>query len=490
MSNVVFWRQVFLGASLFLCDGYPIIAAEVGDLTPNVGTRSLQQDGRRVICTISDKAGPIVGANVLVKGTTIGNISDMDGRVILDGVPSNAILVVSYIGYVSQEIPLKSSQTNVRIQLVEDTQALDEVVVVGYGTQSKKDITGSVAVVSTDAIHETPVATFAEALQGKASGVYISNSGGPSGETTIRIRGVGSLNSSDPLIVVDGVSGVDISSVNPNDIESMQVLKDASATAIYGAQGANGVIIITTKQGTRADRVRVSYNGYFGVPKMANSGYDLLNGWESMEFEELGQQNLYNYRGLATSHPQFGQIAATGGKGISMPYAIKPAGYSEQQIIDMYGSVEAWEKSYVDDGSSSWARSAYYQMLADGYSDAEARKGTNWYDEIVQTGKIQDHQISLVGGGEKATYSVSLGYTNREGTIQNSYFKRYSLRTNTTYNPNKYFTMGQNTNLAAMETGGESGRQGDANTFAKTYTMNSWDPWHLMRAVIFPPCIR
>ena len=476
MSNVVFWRQVFLGASLFLCGGYPIIAAEVGDLTPNVGTRSLQQDGRRVICTISDKAGPIVGANVLVKGTTIGNISDMDGRVILDGVPSNAILVVSYIGYVSQEIPLKSSQTNVRIQLVEDTQALDEVVVVGYGTQSKKDITGSVAVVSTDAIHETPVATFAEALQGKASGVYISNSGGPSGETTIRIRGVGSLNSSDPLIVVDGVSGVDISSVNPNDIESMQVLKDASATAIYGAQGANGVIIITTKQGTRADRVRVSYNGYFGVAKMANSGYDLLNGWESMEFEELGQQNLYNYRGLATSHPQFGQIAATGGKGISMPYAIKPAGYSEQQIIDMYGSVEAWEKSYVDDGSSSWARSAYYQMLADGYSDAEARKGTNWYDEIVQTGKIQDHQISLVGGGEKATYSVSLGYTNREGTIQNSYFKRYSLRTNTTYNPNKYFTMGQNTNLAAMETGGESGRQGDANTFAKTYTMNSWVP--------------
>ena len=475
MSNVVFWRQVFLGASLFLCGGYPIIAAEVGDLTPNVGTRSLQQDGRRVICAISDKAGPIVGANVLVKGTTIGNISDMDGRVILDGVPSNAILVVSYIGYVSQEIPLKSSQTNVRIQLVEDTQALDEVVVVGYGTQSKKDITGSVAVVSTDAIHETPVATFAEALQGKASGVYISNSGGPSGETTIRIRGVGSLNSSDPLIVVDGVSGVDISSVNPNDIESMQVLKDASATAIYGAQGANGVIIITTKQGTRADRVRVSYNGYFGVAKMANSGYD-LNGWESMEFEELGQQNLYNYRGLATSHPQFGQIAATGGKGISMPYAIKPAGYSEQQIIDMYGSVEAWEKSYVDDGSSSWARSAYYQMLADGYSDAEARKGTNWYDEIVQTGKIQDHQISLVGGGEKATYSVSLGYTNREGTIQNSYFKRYSLRTNTTYNPNKYFTMGQNTNLAAMETGGESGRQGDANTFAKTYTMNSWVP--------------
>ena len=299
MSNVVFWRQVFLGASLFLCGGYPIIAAEVGDLTPNVGTRSLQQDGRRVICAISDKAGPIVGANVLVKGTTIGNISDMDGRVILEGVPSNAILVVSYIGYVSQEIPLKSSQTNVRIQLVEDTQALDEVVVVGYGTQSKKDITGSVAVVATDELKETPVSNFAEALQGKAAGVFVQAGGGPLGETTIRIRGVGSVNGSDPLIIVDGVQGVDIDAVNANDIESMQILKDAAASAIYGAKGANGVIVITT--------IQVSYNGYFGVAKMANDGYGLLNAWEAMEFQEEGQRNLFNYRGGQTvNHAQFG----------------------------------------------------------------------------------------------------------------------------------------------------------------------------------------
>ena len=476
MNNVVFFRQAFVGASLLLYGLCPAMAMEGEELLPSTGISGVQQQGRRVTCVISDKGGPIIGANVLVKGTNNGNISDMDGRVILENVPNNAILVVSYIGYVTQEIPLKNSQSNIKVKLVEDTQNLDEVVVVGYGTQAKKDITGSVAVVSSEAIHEQPVSTFAEALQGKASGVYISNSGGPSGETTIRIRGVGSLSSSDPLIVVDGVSDVDISSVNPNDIESMQVLKDASATAIYGAQGANGVIIITTKQGTRADRVKVSYNGYFGFSKMANKGYDLLNGWEAMEFEQLGQQNLYKYRGQATSHPQFGQITESGGNGISMPYAIKPAGYSQQQIIDMYGSIEAWEKSYVDDGNSSWSRSAYYQMLADGYSEEEAMAGTNWYDEVVQNGKIQDHQISLIGGGEKATYSVSLGYANREGTLKNSFFKRYSMRANTTYNPNKYFTMGQNTNLAAMETGGEAGRQGDDNTFAKTYTMNSWVP--------------
>ena len=324
------------------------MATEVGDLTPDVRGNALQQDGRRVTCVISDKAGPIVGANVLVKGTTIGNISDMDGRVILDGVPDNAILVVSYIGYVTQEISLKNSQNNIKVKLAEDTQALDEVVVVGYGTQAKKDITGSVAVVSTEELKETPVATFSEALQGKASGVYISNSGGPSGETTIRIRGVGSLNGSDPLIVVDGVSNVDIDAVNPNDIESLQVLKDASATAIYGAQGANGVIIITTKQGTKSGRVRVSYDGYFGVAKMANSGYDLLNGWEAMEWQAQGMRNVRDYRGQTpTAHPQFGSLNDK--DELTMPYAIKPAGLSKDQVISQFGSIDAWVASYKPD---------------------------------------------------------------------------------------------------------------------------------------------
>ena len=193
MRNVVLWKQVFLGASLFLCGTSPVMATEVGDLVPDVRGNALQQDGRRVTCTISDKAGPIVGANVLIKGTTIGNISDMDGRAIIDNVPANAVLVVSYIGYVTQEVHLKDNQTSIKITLVEDSQALDEVVVTGYSTQAKKDITGSVAVVSTDDLKETPVSNFAEALQGKAAGVFVQAGGGPLGETTIRIRGVGSV---------------------------------------------------------------------------------------------------------------------------------------------------------------------------------------------------------------------------------------------------------------------------------------------------------
>lgn len=473
MSNVVFWKQMFLGASLFLSGASPIAAVEAGHLPTDIGLIS-QQDGQKVTFVVSDNTGPIVGANVVVKGTTIGSISDLDGRVVIDDVPANAIIVVSYIGYVSQEIPLKSGQTSIKVKLAEDSQALDEIAVTGYSTQAKKDITGSVAVVSADKLKETPVANFAEALQGKAAGVYVSAGGGPMGETTIRIRGVGSVNGSDPLIIVDGVSGVDIDAVNPNDIESMQILKDAAASAIYGAKGANGVIIVTTKQGSKEEKVQVSYNAYFGVAKMANDGFNLLNGWEAMEFQAEGLRNLRDYRGIEGSHPQFGKLDAQGN--LHMPYAIKPAGLSEDQIKSQFGSIEAWERSYKDDGTNSWSRSAYHQMLKDGYSEAEAKEGTDWYKEATQTGKLQNHEVSVVGGGKKASYSISLGYLNREGTIKESFFRRYSLRANTNFRVNKYFNIGQNTNISLLENSGERGRQGDDNTFGKTYSIQPWVP--------------
>lgn len=477
MRNVVIWKQVFVGASLLLYAGSPLMAApEVGPTLSNVGA-SIQQEGRRVVVTVSDKTGPVIGANVVIKGTTIGNITDMDGRAIIENVPANAVISVSYIGYNTMEVALKSNQSDVKVKLVEDTQALDEVVVTGYSTQAKKDITGSVAVVKTDELKETPVSNFAEALQGKAAGVFVQAGGGPLGETTIRIRGVGSVNGSDPLIIVDGVQGVDIDAVNPNDIESMQILKDAAASAIYGAKGANGVIVITTKQGKRDDQVKVSYNGYVGAAVMANDGYDLLNGWEAMEFQEEGQRNLFNYRGgQTTTHAQFGSIGPDGKGHLTMPYAINPAGLSKEQVIAQFGSIEAWEAAYKDDGKNTWSRSAYYQMLEDGYSEEEARKGTDWLDLVKQTGMVQDHQVSVTGGGQKATYAVGLGYTNREGTIKESWFRRYSLRANTNFYVNKWFNIGQNTNLAIIENSGERGRQGDDNTFGKSYSIQPWVP--------------
>lgn len=424
---------------------------------------------------VDESNDPVIGASIQVKGTSQGTVTDTDGNFMLTVPAGSNTLVVSYVGMITQEVAVSS---NVQVVLIEDMEILEEVVVIGYGTQAKKDITGSVAVVSAEQLTDTPVATFAEALQGKASGVYISTTGAPGADTTIRIRGVGSLNGSDPLIVVDGVSNVSIDAVNPNDIESLQVLKDASATAIYGAQGANGVIIITTRQGTKSGRVRVSYDGYAGWAKMANSGFDILNAWEAMEFQAQGLVNLRDVRNVTTglSHTQFGSLDAN--DQLTMPYAIKPSGLSKEQVIAQFGSIEAWVASYKDDGAKSWSRSAYYQMLEDGYSEEEARKGTDWYDLIVQTGFVQDHQISVLGGGDKGTYSMSVGYTTREGTVKSSYFDRYSLRANTTFMPNKYFTIGQNTNLAAMEFGGERGIQGDSYVFAQTYTIQPWVPVH------------
>lgn len=474
MINVDSCRRIFAGIFVVLLSMGHVLAAGDRRVPSGVVMDGMQQS-RTVTCVITDDMGPVAGANVMIKGTSTGNISDMEGQAILENVPENAVLVVSFIGYITQEIPVRN-QTLIQVKLVEDSQALDEVVVVGYGTQAKKDITGSVAVVSAEALAETPVSTFAEALQGKAAGVYVSSTGAPGAETTIRIRGVGSVNGSDPLVVVDGVSNVSIDAVNPNDIESLQVLKDASATAIYGAQGANGVIIITTKQGSKEGRVRVSYNGYVGVAKMANSGFDLLDAWEHMEFQATGLVNLRDVRGVTTSlsHTQFGSLDAN--DQLTMPYAIKPSGLSRDQVISQFGSIAAWEASYAGDGTNSWTRSAYYQMLEDGYSEEEARKGTNWYDLITQKGLVQQHQISVLGGGEKGVYSLSLGYHSREGTIKNSYFERYSLRSNATFNPTKYLTLGQNTNLAVMELGGERGWQTDYSAFAKTYTTQPWVP--------------
>lgn len=228
---------------------------------------SISQQAKKVTGTVTDAKGePLLGVNVVVKGTTNGTITDLDGKYSLEVEP-NSILVVSYIGYVSQQIPASGSVVNVTLK--EDTQNLDEVIVVGYGTQQKKDITGSVAVVDTKELLASSGSSAAQQLQGKAAGVYVGQSGSPGSATMVRIRGINSVNDNGPLYVIDGVStrNQNMSSLNPNDIESMQVLKDASAAAIYGAQAANGVILITTKKGTKSGQPKVTYDGYIGMQK-------------------------------------------------------------------------------------------------------------------------------------------------------------------------------------------------------------------------------
>ena len=477
MNDIKNWKRTFLcGASLLLIAASPAMASGV-DAMSTEGVAAVQQNGRTVTVTVNDAMGPVIGANVLVRGTTIGSITDMDGNAVIQGVPNGAVIVVSYIGYITQEIQLQNGQNSLQVTLREDAETLDEVVVVGYGTQAKKDITGSVAVVSRDAIAEQPVATFAEALQGRASGVFVSSSGAPGAGTTIRIRGVGSVNGSDPLIIVDGVQGVNVDSVNPNDIDSFQVLKDAAATAIYGARAANGVIIITTKQGNKEGKVRVSYSGYVSASTMSNDGFHMLGAWDYMKAVQQSQQNQVDILGVdinTVNHQQFGSIK---NGDLQMPYTIVPAGLSKDEAMARFGSYEGMVKDYQRDGAHSYALSAYYynkEIL--GKSEEEARKGTDWYDMIVRTGWSQNHELSVMGGGEKGQYSMSLAYQDRNGTVKGSNFERYSLRVNTSFNPTKHFTIGQNTNAALMMIRGERGGQADGNAFGSTYTMNAWVP--------------
>ena len=213
--------------------------------------------------------GPVTGANIVIKGTTNGTISDLDGKFTLENVPANAILQISYIGYLPQEITV-NNQSSYNIMLKEDNQSLDEVVVVGYGTVRKADLAGSVAVLDNKAFKDQPITQISDALQGRVSGVQVQSSGVPGGTVKIRVRGSGSINrSNDPLYVIDGIvreSG--LTGLNPEDIQSMQILKDASSTAIYGSRGANGVVLITTKTG-KANVRQIMFDAQIGVGTVA-----------------------------------------------------------------------------------------------------------------------------------------------------------------------------------------------------------------------------
>ena len=464
-----------------------IVLMPVSLQTVNSPSVVVQQQGRRITGTVIDDQGdPIIGANIIEEGTTNGVISDLDGKFALT-VPENATLQISFIGFITQEIPVRN-QSNITVTLRENLQTLEEVVVVGYGTQQRRNISGSITTVSSEELKEVPVATFAEALQGMAAGIYVMSTGAPGSPTTMRIRGVGSMSSrsASPLIIVDGVQGVDVDAINPNDIENFSILKDASATAIYGARGANGVILITTKQGSRdTGRVRITYDGYYGLSTMANSGYDVLDGWECMEFEALGMINKRDIRGYEPgSHPQFGTLNAN--DELTMPYSILPAGLSKDDIVRQFGSVDAWVAAYRPNATNAYARSAYYQMLEDGYSEAEARKGTDWYDMVVRTGYIQNHNLSLQGGnGEKGMYSLSLGVQRSEGTLVESFYDRYTLRANLVYNATKYLSIGSNISLAATSMGGDRGGGGEGTIYATTFEIHAWVPPYGLDGVHF-----
>lgn len=397
-------KTVFIGTSLFLGLAAPLWA---GIETEEAGFKNpaeIVQSDRKVTVVVNDQTGLIIGANVILKGTTIGSMTDLDGRAVLDAVPDQAVVVISYIGYVTKEVPLQKNQTLVTVALQEDSEVLDEVVVVGYGSVKKSDATGAIEVLKSADFNQGMVTSPESLFKGHIAGVQVtSTSGQPGANTNVRIRGVNSISaSSEPLYVIDGVpidnsrstlsvgndAGLNNLSINPlsmipaSDIESMTVLKDASATAIYGSRGANGVIIITTKGGK--DGIRsVSYSGSVGFAQVANK-IDVL---------DAGQYRRY-------------------------------------------------------------------------VPDATGKASTDWQDEIFRTAVVHEHNVTFTNGNKNTSYRASLSASGQDGIVIGTGMDRYSLRFNLThkmfedrliFNLNATNTYYKLDNVLEQQTGGANG---------------------------------
>ena len=361
------------------------------DLAPDT-----QQQGRTITGVVRDNVGPVIGANVVVKGTTNGVITDVNGQYSLSGVQSNDVLRVSFIGYITKEVNV-GNQTRLDILVEEDVSALEEVVVIGYGTVRKADVTGSVGSLRTKDVGNVVVANVENMIQGRIAGVDVTNySGLPGAGTSINIRGVGTINNSEPLYIVDGMPG-NINTVSQYDIESINILKDASATAIYGARAANGVVLITTKRGVRG-APKVTLNAYAGISQAA---------------KKLELLNADQYIDLVTEiSPSF-----FAGARRFLPVDQGGLGYSEQ-----------------------WART----------------DRTRIQDEIFRNAMQQEYNLNISGGAENSVYSVSGTYSDMDAITQGYNYTRFILTSNMEFTIRKYIKIGQNLSVTRTNRTGRS----------------------------------
>ena len=357
----------------------------------------------------------LIGATVLEKGTTNGTQADFDGNFSLEGVTSDGTLVVSYVGFKTVEISI-DGQSYISIALEIDSEELDEVVLIGYGSQKKSDLTGAVGSVKASQMMERPIATINQGLMGKVAGVQINTaSGRPGGRTKVRIRGISSINTgNDPLYVVDGVQlpqgdakqgqgNAAIDYINPADILSIEVLKDASSTAIYGARGANGVILVTTKKG-KSGETKITYNSeYFINTYGPNAIPDRLNSEQFQMVEQIAWENSEKF---------------------------DPAGWAAG--------------NYANQEPNLKRQGGFLGALADELFDAngKANYDTDWYEELLQYRVSQNHQLGFSGGNEKTVYNASVGLRDERGLLINSYMKRYSTRFNMESEVNSWLQIG------------------------------------------------
>ncbi|WP_317473300.1 SusC/RagA family TonB-linked outer membrane protein [Bacteroides hominis] len=405
------------GASLLLLCMSPQFA--VADSLKQDAVTVTQQHNVKASGIVTDEAGePLVGVSVLVKGTTLGSITDLKGRFSLD-VPEGSTFEISYIGYKTQIV--KAERTPMNIVLKEDTQKLDEVVVVGFGTQKKVNLTGAVSAVTGDDISKRPVANAAILLQGQIPGLRVNQGlGQPGGEgTSFRIRGQGTFSSagSDPLILINGVPG-SMTNLDPSVIESVSVLKDAASAAIYGARAANGVILVTTKQGVVGDKVSISYHGNIGLHTPTKLYDRITNSAEYMELANLAWKN-----------------SETGKQ------------YTQDQI------------------------NLYRNNVGD-----PQYPNFDWQDYMFRTAVVQTHNLSMAGSTEKTTYNVALNFVDQPGTMRGFKYRKYNATIDLTARITNFIKVGTYANLMYGET--EQPRQGQNDAFLSTLSQApTYMPW-------------
>ena len=377
-----------------LLSAFSVSGALAAPVTTGDASAMVVQQGKKVTGVVVDATGePVIGANVVVKGTTNGTITDFDGNYTIEGVSASDVLVFSYIGYLSQEITV-GNQAAINVTLSEDSQALEEVVVVGYGVMRKSDVTGSIGVAKGDELTKNQNFSALDNLRGKVSGVNIfSNSSQPGAYSNrVVIRGMATINaSSNPLYVVDGVVMENFDLVNPNDIESMEVLKDASAAAIYGARGANGVIMVTTKRGKKdGEGVQISYQGSVSASHIARK-MDTMTAQEWCDAFMIGLENENKYQG------------------------------------------KNWSLNRTD-----WFNDPDY------FTNGNPIYDTNWQDEATRTAVSHNHQLNIQQAGKNSSMGAFLNYTDQQGIVNNTYNKRINAKMTYDANPTPWLSTAVN----------------------------------------------
>ena len=377
-----------------LLSAFSVSGALAAPVTTGDASAMVVQQGKKVTGVVVDATGePVIGANVVVKGTTNGTITDFDGNYTIEGVSASDVLVFSYIGYLSQEITV-GNQAAINVTLSEDSQALEEVVVVGYGVMRKSDVTGSIGVAKGDELTKNQNFSALDNLRGKVSGVNIfSNSSQPGAYSNrVVIRGMATINaSSNPLYVVDGVVMENFDLVNPNDIETMEVLKDASAAAIYGARGANGVIMVTTKRGKKdGEGVQISYQGSVSASHIARK-MDTMTAQEWCDAFMIGLENENKYQG------------------------------------------KNWSLNRTD-----WFNDPDY------FTNGNPIYDTNWQDEATRTAVSHNHQLNIQQAGKNSSMGAFLNYTDQRGIVNNTYNKRINAKMTYDANPTPWLSTAVN----------------------------------------------